>query len=338
MTRFQRYFQKHPLSPCVKRLMSLPYTEQKSLEWLSEREKYITASEIANCFNLTEEVIKPYVDEFRLWETFFPNPSKSAGKDGREKYIEKKGGLSDTFTGNQATRFGQRYENIALRIYQQLKGWDVFEFGLVPHATCTFLGASPDGCGVIGTLVEIKCPSTRTPTGIPPFDYWCQMQSQMECCDADACDFFDASFVEYIDTKSWKEKALLWEKENPGARHHVFGMYHLSDGDVATFAPVSVSRVSDFEKWFDKEKQSAGVFENIRPAYYHLHEYFVTPVKRNRKWFADRMGDISAVWREILKRRALPKQSQRETKLQKSVPSPKKRLTEDNIRHFKCLV
>ena len=335
MSRFEINFPGHSLSPCVKRLMSLPYVEQRSAEWLEQRARYITASEIANCLNLTAKVTEPYIAEFNLWDSFKPDPKKCAGKEGRQKYIEKKSGHAEAFTGNQATRFGQLYENVAIRIYQQMKGMDVFEFGLVPHAVLDVVAASPDGCGANGTLVEIKCPSTRSPTGIPPFEYWCQMQSQMECCDAETCDFFDASFVEFVDYNRWKDMALTWEKKHPRASYHLFGMYHLSDAGV-TFAPVSVHRVEDFESWFEQEKRKADVTDTLKPVYYNLMDFYLTPVKRNRQWFADIISDLTMVHTEILARKfrgpAVPPTKTSGTVL------PKKRQTEENVRSLVCLV
>ena len=339
MSRFSRFFPEHKMSPCIQRLIALPYTEQKSALWLKQREQYITASEFANCFNLSEDVVNPYIREFGLEETFYPDSTKSAGKDGRQKYIQKKSGEGDIFTGNQATRFGQRYENVAIRIYQQMKQMDVFEFGLVPHRTIKHLGASPDGCSVDGTLVEIKCPSTRTPTGTPPFEYWCQMQSQMECCDAPSCDFFDASFVEYIDHESWATRAADWEKNHPNATHHVFGMYYLpNQGGEAVFAPVTVVRVREFETWFASEIKKADLFDNPTPVYYHLCEYFLTPVKRDQKWFTDRMAEVSAVWTEISCRRQQGVTGRPKTVPENKPVAPKKRLTEDLIKYTKCLI
>lgn len=318
--------------------MNLPFTEQKSAEWLEQRKKYVTASEFANCFNLTKEVTEPYIAEFELWDTFKPDPEKCAGKEGRQKYIEKKSGETEAFAGNQATRFGQRYENVAMRIYQQMKTMDVFEFGLIPHPSLPNVAASPDGCGVNGTLVEIKCPSTRTPTGVPPFEYWCQMQSQMECCDAECCDFFDASFVEFVDYTAWKSNALAWEKKHPGAKHHIYGLYYLSEKDSPVFAPVTINRVTDFENWFEKQRRAADLDENPRPVYYQLLEYYLTPVRRNRQWFNDRVADLNAVWREIQRRRCQQPALTAAKKLAKKDSPLKKRLTEDYIRSPVCLI
>ena len=48
-----------------------------------------------------------------------------------------------------------------------------------------------------GRMLEIKNPFSRKITGIPKFEYWIQMQIQMETCDFNECDFLETKFVEY---------------------------------------------------------------------------------------------------------------------------------------------
>lgn len=89
-------------------------------------------------------------------------------------------------------------------IYPQLRGDCVVgEFGCIEHPRMPGLGASPDGIVVggptkyVGRMVEIKCPTTRAydPYKIK-YEYWVQMQIQMEVCDLEECDFIECWFKE----------------------------------------------------------------------------------------------------------------------------------------------
>lgn len=69
---------------------------------------------------------------------------------------------SKDFTGNAATRYGQRSESVALGIYEQLHQGSVVKCGLVVPPRCPWLGFSPDAVvvkdGKPVTLVEVKSP------------------------------------------------------------------------------------------------------------------------------------------------------------------------------------
>jgi len=106
------------------KLINLPQPVQKSKEWFDLRNNMITASSCAAAI-------------------------------GEEKYktikniIEEKIGLGKGFLENKFVYHGKKYEKIAILIYEQIYNSKVGEFGLIPHPTHTFLGASPDGINII---------------------------------------------------------------------------------------------------------------------------------------------------------------------------------------------
>ena len=51
--------------------------------------------------------------------------------------------------------------------------------------------------------LEIKNVVSREITEIPKFDYWIQMQLQMEVCNLDECDFLETKFIEYEDYETF---------------------------------------------------------------------------------------------------------------------------------------
>ena len=86
---------------------------------------------------------------------------------------------------------GVKYEEVAVMIYEQRNSMKVFEYGCIPHPVYDFIGASPDGITDSGIMLEIKCPSSRKITGVIPSYYWCQVQTQLEVCELDRCDFLE---------------------------------------------------------------------------------------------------------------------------------------------------
>lgn len=123
----------------VRYLQSLPQPEQRSEEWFALRNKRLTASDLAGA----------------IGESHYDKPSS---------ILEKKLGGGKPFTGNAATRWGQKYEPVATAVYESRNSVVVGEFGLLPHQTIPFLAASPDGIildspvGKVepGVLLEIK--------------------------------------------------------------------------------------------------------------------------------------------------------------------------------------
>ena len=101
--------------------------------------------------------------------------------------------------------WGVRYEPVVKQILEDSLGAKIQDLGRIRHRTADRVAASPDGLFVectkepvlIGTLVEIKCPPSRVINDKIPFDYWCQMQLQMEVCGRPSCEFVEAKFREF---------------------------------------------------------------------------------------------------------------------------------------------
>jgi len=101
---------------------------------------------------------------------------------------------TDTFEGNEATRWGTENEPNALLDYQTLTGNIVHATGLHVHPTIPWVAGSPDGfVGDVG-MVEAKCPfyykkgGGRLHKEIPKH-YYLQMNALLECCGREWCDF-----------------------------------------------------------------------------------------------------------------------------------------------------
>jgi len=182
-------------------LINLPQPVQKSPEWFALRNNMITAS---SCGSVLGECKYQTIKETLLEKIF--------GKEFKE---------------NKFVYHGKKYEKIATMIYEVIYNSKVGEFGLIPHPTIDFLGASPDGISmsltldckpnkILGRMLEIKCPPSRKiqTTGllkgdICPSYYWIQVQIQLECCNLPECDFWQCHLVEYDGEKEFIEDNIV---------------------------------------------------------------------------------------------------------------------------------
>lgn len=152
----------------VQKLLLYPKQVQRSPEWFEMRKERLTSSDVDTVLGR--------------------NPYSKA-----EDVLFKKCGLSKPFTGNAATRHGQRYEDEAIDIYCKMYKKHAFSFGMIPHETIPFLGGSPDDITHDGIVIEVKCPLQRKIImGEVPKYYWGQVQLNMEICNLD-----QAVFIEY---------------------------------------------------------------------------------------------------------------------------------------------
>jgi len=198
------------IHPQVINLLNRPQMVQRTEEWFLARKTRITASEVGSILGV--------------------NPYKSKNKYWIEKKcqlmnipLERKG----TFT----TEHGVKYEPVIQQIIREQhkdifvdeygKPKDpLFEFGLIPHPSIPFLGASPDGILYNGRMVEIKCVVSReiTKSEVVPY-YYSQVQTQLECCGLDECEFTECKILEY---KSFNDFCLDTNPDNNNIWYNVF--------------------------------------------------------------------------------------------------------------------
>ena len=171
---------------CWKWLLTTKQIEQRTAEWYNETTNIITASEIS------------YV-----WKGPRSRASLVMSKVSQEeKTVSKRNAVRREHTGPMD--WGVRYEPVVKQILEDTLGAKIQELGRIRHRTIPRVAASPDGLFIecekypelVGTLVEIKCPPSRVINDKIPFDYWCQMQLQMEVCDRPSCEFVEVKFKE----------------------------------------------------------------------------------------------------------------------------------------------
>ena len=103
----------------LKKLKELKLPEQRSAEWYEMRKDKLTASSMADALNKghfqsRDELLLSKIEE----KPFEPNP---------------------------ITEWGVKYEDVAIKFYEELYNVKVLEFGLIPHPEFDAFGASPDG-------------------------------------------------------------------------------------------------------------------------------------------------------------------------------------------------
>ena len=158
------------MDPRVEELLKLPQFEQRSPEWFQQRNNAITASDI------------PTV----LSENHYKSPWSLL--------LDKCNSNPKPFIGNDATRWGTHYEDIAIEKYSALRGKEVLSFGLIIHPEHSWLGGSPDGITTDGILLEVKCPLRRKIVhGEIPDHYRSQVLLNLEICNLDL-----AHFIEFV--------------------------------------------------------------------------------------------------------------------------------------------
>jgi putative phage-type endonuclease len=167
-------------------LLTTKQVEQRTTEWYKETRNIITASEIS-----------------AIWKSPRARAALIMSKvKEQEVSVKRNSAFPRDKTGPMD--WGVRYEPVVKQILETTLGAKILDLGRIRHRKNQRIAASPDGLftestvvpALVGTLVEIKCPPTRIINDKIPFEYWCQMQLQMEVCDCPSCEFVEVKFKE----------------------------------------------------------------------------------------------------------------------------------------------
>ena len=167
-------------------LLTAKQVEQRTSEWYKETRNIITASEVS-----------------AIWKSPRARAALIMSKVKEEEVsVKRNSAFPRDKTGPMD--WGVRYEPVTKQILETTLGAKILDLGRIRHRNNQRIAASPDGLitessvfpALAGSLVEIKCPPTRVINDKIPFDYWCQMQLQMEVCDRPSCEFVEVKFKE----------------------------------------------------------------------------------------------------------------------------------------------
>jgi len=168
----------------VAALKQRPQIEQRTAEWYENFSKVLTASEFSNLFSTTKK-----------WSDFVMAKARPIRDDRPRR-------LAQPTDEMNPLAWGIRFEPVVKQILEAKHHCKIYESGRLLHPTNPFLAASPDGIiessrfvQKVGRLVEIKCPYSRPIGGEIPFEYWIQMQIQMEVTDIDECEYVEVEIL-----------------------------------------------------------------------------------------------------------------------------------------------
>lgn len=289
----------------VKALQKRPQPAQRSDMWYKLRTKAITASEAASCLTKSQKVCEPYVKEFGISNFKYKEDEPLNPYETKEDYIIKKCNSyfgEHVFIDSVHTLWGKKYEEVANRLYCQLNGVKVIEFGLVPHGRIKWLAASPDGITEDGVMLEIKCPKSRKINeGYPPIYYYVQTQIQLEVCNLDVCDFLECEITELQDKDAFEELAKQ-ETTKPLSLGVVLKVVTDDENETEPkylYPPLEVRTPKEHIEWMDSIQSDSS--ESFVPTYYHISKYNIMRIKRSKEWFNNVKDDLKQTHDIIMK-------------------------------------
>ena len=252
-------------APCTSEgwqwLLTVDQMPQRTEEWYTQKRNMLTASEISN-----------------LWKGPRSRINLIAAKSGPPKESPSKS-LAVLRSKTSPMDWGVRYEPVVKAILEREPNTRIQELGRIQHRTVAGLAASPDGLYVesadkLGFLIEIKCPTTRIIESKIPFDYWCQMQIQMEVCDVDVCEYVEAKFK---------------EGDTP-------------EGDTNGYISLFVSDSSEEMRYVYHDTSMPvvdGPWLCVETYAWTCSSMRRTIVQRDRAWFQKMKPDIDLFWNEV---------------------------------------
>lgn len=253
----------------INRLREIYQPAQKTEEWYKYRHEMITASSIGKIFKSTAQL------NSLIYEKCQP----------MQKQITSK-----------SLQWGQMFESVSIMIYEEKYNTKVAEFGCIRHPQYSFIGASPDGINIdikspkYGTMIEVKNIVNRDIINTPKFEYWVQMQIQMEVCDLDYCDFIETRFKEY-------ENIEQYLQEETKKRGIIYIGY--SDFMPKYYYCNNLFKKEEIEEWIKKTTIDNN-YSFYKIIYWYLDEFSCYVVERNKEWFIKSLPKIKETWETII--------------------------------------
>jgi len=290
---FGKYFNnflRRNRSKTVEFLQTIPHVEQRSPEWFKMKEDSIGASEAASVFG--KSAFCSNLD-FLLKKSGFKDPAKA-------------------FKMNIYCLHGIKYEAIVQLLYNIKNKTEILEFGSLPHPTCKFVSASPDGITPEGVMIEIKVPLRRQITGIPPIYYWMQMQQQLQVCKLDKVDFVECEIKEYLNQKEYLEDYKEGTDSNEpltktGHTKNVLVEYHKLDeinteNSTGWVYPDRLYNGDEVDNWVEQIKKEISNSSDkmfARAIYFRVDTYSLCEVWRDDEWWKENIGKYAEFWEKV---------------------------------------
>lgn len=255
----------------VERILARPQVPQRTQAWYEQGKSVLTASEFGNLFGSPRAV-----RQLAFQKIIQPQPQQT----NRLACLTCEMGPFD---------WGIRFEPVVKQILADKWGAKIVDSGRLIHPTDPLLAASPDGFiteatdpARIGRLLEIKCPISRDIGAAIPFEYWCQMQIQMEVTGIEECEYVEVK----IDSISPKKTDLS------GAT---------PDGFVWLLQDTATCRMS--YAYTEAELAEASGLELIETIPWRLGQFYSKTVVRDRAWFQETAGLREDFWKIVAQAR-----------------------------------
>jgi putative phage-type endonuclease len=247
-------------------LLTVEQMPQRTEEWYTQKSRLLTASEIS-----------------ALWRSVKSRNALVLSKVYPQINTSKR--IATLKSQTSPMDWGVRYEPVVKLVLEKELNCKITDLGRIYHRTISCLAASPDGIitegpsELKGSLIEIKCPSSRIITDDIPFDYWCQMQIQMEVCGIDRCEYVEMKFKEgesiengtspHIEAGGWITLDINKTSEEMKYQYH-------------TGIPIQE------EGWISVETYPWTVLKMRR-----------TTVHRDKDWFNSSVDSIYTFWKDV---------------------------------------
>lgn len=263
---------KEEIQTVLQTIFDKHQVEQRSTQWYDDMKSMITASEFSKLFD-SERTRGLMV------------LSKSLDTERRANVLAKP---TEYLT---AMDWGVRFEPVVRNYLENQWNCKIYESGRLKHKTNSRLGASPDGIIIecsdpdssrYGRLVEIKCPYSREVGKKVPFDYWCQMQIQMEVTNLNECEYVEVEIM----SNSPKNMNLIFDESDL-----VNTMYLLQKDELFVYSYT-------YEGRDNLIKNDYVLLEEIR---YAFKKFYNVLIKRDVEWYEHTKKFQDSFWDDVEK-------------------------------------
>ena len=265
----------------IEYLENIPQPDQRTNEWYIFRHRYLTASSI--------------------WKAFGSQKSKNELIYSKCKPLNLE--KYESVNLNSPLHWGQKYEPISIQWYEREFNTKISDFGCLPHANISYLAASPDGINtdpssnLYGRMLEVKNIVNREIDGNPKFEYWIQMQFQMEVCNLEQCDFLETKFTEYDSYNDFINDGE-YTKSNDNKYKGFFVCFSENGKPLYEYAPFGATKDQHniWEKTILEKHNNLTWVQNI---YWKLNTISCVLVLRNSYWFNNVIPELNELWETI---------------------------------------
>lgn len=263
----------------VEALLLLPQIPQRTPAWYAQGKEVLTASEFSTLFGSP-----------RAWSQLVLSKVPVVTPVSSESpQTHRLACLSCEMTPFD---WGVRFEPVVKQILTERWGVDIKDSGRLLHPTDHHLAASPDGLILsatdssrVGRLVEIKCPISRRIGEGVPFEYWCQMQIQMEVTGIGECEYVEVKIESLhktqTDLSGGAPEGYVWVLQEPTTCQMTYAY-------------------TEAEK---EEKEAAG-WDLLETVPWRVAGLYTKTVARDRAWFQGTQALRTQFWKDVEQARA----------------------------------